>query len=342
MTPRSIRPPRSLLAVALLAVVGMAMPREVRADFLTPVGWAQGTGGNMDAQVLMSTDGGTTYSRDVLTGLFNLNLVLGSNPSGPAINYNGYCLSPLNNISFGVQYGNVTTTSVPPSPTDLPLAGQMLYIAHQNVNSTDGNLQVATALVEAALAIGSSFKYEFVGSDNSDINATAVQADYNAMLSHFIPFASGTVEDAGPDNGGYPQSMTGVPPSLLPPSPSLLPSYCLEWALQVSGAGDGVAENGVRGKCRPLDSRNWPIGLCERKGNITQLATSGAHLFPSKENLMRSLLVQTCGLLLVFVSMASMARADIPVPEIDPGSMSSALTLLAGGALILTERLRRK
>jgi hypothetical protein len=37
-----------------------------------------------------------------------------------------------------------------------------------------------------------------------------------------------------------------------------------------------------------------------------------------------------------------MAQATFSTPEIDPGSASSALTLLAGGALILVDRLRGK
>jgi hypothetical protein len=51
-----------------------------------------------------------------------------------------------------------------------------------------------------------------------------------------------------------------------------------------------------------------------------------------------------CGLLLVFVACSSMARADFPVPtpEIDPGSVGSALTLLGGGFLMLTARFRRR
>ena len=41
-------------------------------------------------------------------------------------------------------------------------------------------------------------------------------------------------------------------------------------------------------------------------------------------------------------AMAGVARADLAVPEIDPGTAGSALTLLAGGLLILKDRLRGK
>jgi hypothetical protein len=49
------------------------------------------------------------------------------------------------------------------------------------------------------------------------------------------------------------------------------------------------------------------------------------------------------GLLLVLVAAASPALAACHdmAPEIDPGSIASAVTLLAGGALILAGRLRR-
>jgi hypothetical protein len=47
------------------------------------------------------------------------------------------------------------------------------------------------------------------------------------------------------------------------------------------------------------------------------------------------------GFLLLQAGLAGLALADEPVPEIDPGSMASALTLLCGGLLILTGRRRR-
>ncbi len=48
------------------------------------------------------------------------------------------------------------------------------------------------------------------------------------------------------------------------------------------------------------------------------------------------------GFVLVLGSMATIARADTPTPEIDPGTAGSALTLLTGGLLILKDRLRSK
>ncbi|MGC8639404.1 MAG: hypothetical protein ACP5XB_05945 [Isosphaeraceae bacterium] len=52
-------------------------------------------------------------------------------------------------------------------------------------------------------------------------------------------------------------------------------------------------------------------------------------------------LARTLGLILILAGMTSFARADEQVPEIDPGSMASALTLLCGGVLILTGRRKR-
>ncbi len=46
--------------------------------------------------------------------------------------------------------------------------------------------------------------------------------------------------------------------------------------------------------------------------------------------------------LLAGLSAQAMAFEPISVPEIDPGSMSSALMLLSGGLLILTGRRARK
>jgi hypothetical protein len=49
--------------------------------------------------------------------------------------------------------------------------------------------------------------------------------------------------------------------------------------------------------------------------------------------------------LLVIAAGAGPVLAGGPLPnapEIDPGSMMSALTLLAGGTLLLTDRFRRK
>jgi hypothetical protein len=46
--------------------------------------------------------------------------------------------------------------------------------------------------------------------------------------------------------------------------------------------------------------------------------------------------------LIFYLSLARTAAAVDIVPEVDPGSMASALTLLAGGGLLLAHRLRRK
>ncbi len=48
------------------------------------------------------------------------------------------------------------------------------------------------------------------------------------------------------------------------------------------------------------------------------------------------------GCALVFSSLGGQAQAFENIPEIDPGSMASALTLLTGGLLVLTGRRRRK
>ena len=47
------------------------------------------------------------------------------------------------------------------------------------------------------------------------------------------------------------------------------------------------------------------------------------------------------GLALIFSAFSSPAKALFDAPEVDPGSMASALTLLAGGVLTLTGRVRR-
>ena len=54
--------------------------------------------------------------------------------------------------------------------------------------------------------------------------------------------------------------------------------------------------------------------------------------------------LKVLGLLLVMAAVTGTVRADesVSAPEIDPGSMASALTLLTGGLLTLTDRLRRK
>jgi hypothetical protein len=52
----------------------------------------------------------------------------------------------------------------------------------------------------------------------------------------------------------------------------------------------------------------------------------------------------TCGLALVLGAGAATAYAGgpAPAPEIDPGSIAGALTVLTGGMLMLTDRLRKK
>jgi hypothetical protein len=54
-----------------------------------------------------------------------------------------------------------------------------------------------------------------------------------------------------------------------------------------------------------------------------------------------TILCKALGFVLVLSAMAGVARA-VDVPEIDPGSAGSALTLLVGGLLIVKDRLRRK
>ena len=48
------------------------------------------------------------------------------------------------------------------------------------------------------------------------------------------------------------------------------------------------------------------------------------------------------GFLLVFASLATPAFAFAEVPEIDANAAISALGLLTGGVLLITDRLRRK
>jgi hypothetical protein len=52
--------------------------------------------------------------------------------------------------------------------------------------------------------------------------------------------------------------------------------------------------------------------------------------------------VKGCGLALVLAAVASPAQAGFNSPEIDPGSMGSALALLSGGVLLLSDRFRRR
>ena len=48
------------------------------------------------------------------------------------------------------------------------------------------------------------------------------------------------------------------------------------------------------------------------------------------------------GLCLVLTAMGTSAFASQPIPEIDPGSMVSAMTLLTGGLLVFADRRRSK
>ncbi len=48
------------------------------------------------------------------------------------------------------------------------------------------------------------------------------------------------------------------------------------------------------------------------------------------------------GFLLVFMALASPALAQQRVPEIDPGSAVSGITLLTGGILLLADKFRMK
>jgi hypothetical protein len=54
--------------------------------------------------------------------------------------------------------------------------------------------------------------------------------------------------------------------------------------------------------------------------------------------------VRCTGLGLVVLALGSAAQGGIlsPAPEIDAGSLVSGLTLLAGGILVVTNRIRRK
>ena len=54
------------------------------------------------------------------------------------------------------------------------------------------------------------------------------------------------------------------------------------------------------------------------------------------------ILCKVFGFMLVISALAGVARAFDSTPEIDPGTAGSALTLLAGGLLILKDRLHGK
>jgi len=48
------------------------------------------------------------------------------------------------------------------------------------------------------------------------------------------------------------------------------------------------------------------------------------------------------GVTMIVLGLAGTASALIAVPELDPGTATSGLALLAGGALLLIERFRRR
>lgn len=52
-------------------------------------------------------------------------------------------------------------------------------------------------------------------------------------------------------------------------------------------------------------------------------------------------LMKTLGMLLLLCGLAGSAMAVTPVPEIDPGSATSAVALLAGSVMILRAKLRK-
>lgn len=51
--------------------------------------------------------------------------------------------------------------------------------------------------------------------------------------------------------------------------------------------------------------------------------------------------MKTLGMLLLLCGLAGSAMAVTPVPEIDPGSATSAVALLAGSVMILRAKLRK-
>jgi hypothetical protein len=57
---------------------------------------------------------------------------------------------------------------------------------------------------------------------------------------------------------------------------------------------------------------------------------------------LRNGLTTAVGFVLVVSAMAGQAVALVDVPEINPGSLASAVTLLLGGVYLLTDRIRRR
>ncbi len=65
------------------------------------------------------------------------------------------------------------------------------------------------------------------------------------------------------------------------------------------------------------------------------------HRYSTLASTVRRVALQTTGLGLVIVALSPAAQASV-APEIDAGSLVSGLTLLTGGILIITNRIRRK
>lgn len=56
----------------------------------------------------------------------------------------------------------------------------------------------------------------------------------------------------------------------------------------------------------------------------------------------RALIISTLSMMVTFlIAMPQAAHAGKSTPEIDPSSMAGAVTLLIGGVLVLTDRIRR-
>ncbi len=67
------------------------------------------------------------------------------------------------------------------------------------------------------------------------------------------------------------------------------------------------------------------------------------HRFRALASAVRPVAIHSVGLGLVVVALSQAVQAGVPqTPEIDAGSLVSGLTLLAGGILIVTNRIRRK
>ncbi len=66
------------------------------------------------------------------------------------------------------------------------------------------------------------------------------------------------------------------------------------------------------------------------------------HRFRALASAVRPVALHSVGVGLVVVALSRAVQAGAPAPEIDAGSLVSGLTLLAGGILIVTNRMRRK